>query len=278
MVPRPADGPVYDDFDGEIVAGYSFRRILTSYLGDPDRIRRGVDNGEQDVPFGSNNNIDAANAEVFCGAGDGFHVTAYDQKGSANLTAASAGEQPKLVVAGVFALNDASIFDDTANQLLFEASGLGFTSFPISLFAWFKTSSSPQFTFIATLSDTTDNNSFIGMRFGAVAGDMQYVARFAGSNQDVSGSSGADDGTFRSAGQVVTSSQNQGFLDGVSEGTNAHADSMWTATSAIMGGLRTSTSLPGEGEWDGTISEVVFFNADMSGDMATINGFDRPLI
>jgi hypothetical protein len=65
------------------------------------RVRRSSDNAEQDIGF-VGNDLDTTTMESFCGAGDGFVVTWYDQSGNTNdATQATAVEQSQIVSSGV---------------------------------------------------------------------------------------------------------------------------------------------------------------------------------
>jgi len=80
---------------------YSLRKLRTAYSGNCIRVRRSSDNAEQDIGF-VGNNLDTASLLTFCGAGNGFVTTWYDQSGNANnTTQATAGSQPRIVASGV---------------------------------------------------------------------------------------------------------------------------------------------------------------------------------
>lgn len=59
------------------------RRLRTGYSGAVIRVRRSSDNAEQDFSgSGTTGAVDAAAVAAFCGAGDGFLTTIYDQSGN----------------------------------------------------------------------------------------------------------------------------------------------------------------------------------------------------
>jgi hypothetical protein len=65
------------------------------------RVRRSSDNTEQDIGYDSNNVLDTASLLTFCGAGNGFVTTWYDQSGNANnATQTTALNQPQIVSSG----------------------------------------------------------------------------------------------------------------------------------------------------------------------------------
>ena len=82
-------------------AAYSLRLLRTAYTGNCIRVRRSSDNAEQDFGFVANV-LDTASLLTFCGVGNGFVTTWYDQSGNANNgTQATAANQPQIVVSGV---------------------------------------------------------------------------------------------------------------------------------------------------------------------------------
>jgi len=105
---------------------YSFRNLWSSYSGSCLRVRRSSDNAEQDIGFRSDGWIDAVSLLAFCGAGNGFVKTWYDQGSLANnLTQSTSANQPSIVVSGALqtsaSYNLAVKFDGT-NDLLVSAS------------------------------------------------------------------------------------------------------------------------------------------------------------
>ena len=81
-------------------AAYSLRKLRSAYSGNCIRVRRSSDNTEQDFGF-VNNVLDTASLLSFCGAGNGFVTTWYDQSGNTkNTTQSTAANQPRIVNAG----------------------------------------------------------------------------------------------------------------------------------------------------------------------------------
>jgi hypothetical protein len=95
----PAPSLLLDTYTGAAV-GYSLRQLRTAYTGAAIRVRRSSDNTEQDFGF-VNNVLDTASLLTFCGAGNGFVTTWYDQSGNANnATQTTALNQPQIVSSG----------------------------------------------------------------------------------------------------------------------------------------------------------------------------------
>ena len=81
-------------------AAYSLRLLRINYTGFAIRVRRSSDNTEQDIGF-IGNNLNTSALTSFCGAGNGFVTTWYDQSGNArNATQTTAASQPQIVSSG----------------------------------------------------------------------------------------------------------------------------------------------------------------------------------
>jgi hypothetical protein len=86
-------------------AAYSLRKLRAAHTGSAVRIRRSSDNAESDIGF-LNNEFDSAAAQTFCGAGNGFITTWYDQSGNGlNATQTTAANQYEIISSGVIYTN-----------------------------------------------------------------------------------------------------------------------------------------------------------------------------
>jgi hypothetical protein len=115
-------------------AAYSLRKLRTAYTGSAIRVRRSSDNTEQDIGF-SGENLDTAALTSFCGSGDGFVTTWYDQSGNANnITQSTAAKQPQILLNGNLYLNQSKpyiFFSDSAINALSANMTLNYTAFSI---------------------------------------------------------------------------------------------------------------------------------------------------
>jgi hypothetical protein len=144
MPKAAASTPLLLDTYSGAAAAYSLRLLRTAYTGNAIRVRRSSDNAEQDFGF-SSNVLDTASLLTFCGVGNGFVTTWYDQSGNArNVTNATALNQPRIVNAGsIETLNGKpSVFFDGSNDRLNS-----------SAFTW-----GTAFTFIGAFSTVDTNN------------------------------------------------------------------------------------------------------------------------
>ena len=99
MPKAPPPSLLLDTYPSAAVA-YSLRKLRTDYSGNAIRVRRSSDNTEQDFGF-SGNDLDTASLLTFCGVGDGFVTTWYDQSTNANnATQATAANQAQIVLNG----------------------------------------------------------------------------------------------------------------------------------------------------------------------------------
>lgn len=123
----PAFTGLLDTYSGA-TAAYSLRKLRSAYSGNCIRVRRSSDNTEQDFGF-VNNVLDTASLLTFCGAGNGFVTTWYDQSGNAyNTTQSTAANQPQIVSSG------AMITTNGKNSIKFDGSNdfLATTGTPFS--------------------------------------------------------------------------------------------------------------------------------------------------
>ena len=81
-------------------AAYSLRKLRTDYSGSAIRVRRSSDSAEQDIGF-DGIHLDTASLLSFCGVGDGYVTTRYDQSGNGcDATQSSANAQMRIVSSG----------------------------------------------------------------------------------------------------------------------------------------------------------------------------------
>jgi hypothetical protein len=91
--------PIADTYTSPY-AGYSVRKLISSYSGSAIRVRKDGTTEEQDIGFDANGNLDTSSLLSFVGSGDGVVTKWYDQIGSSDAVQATASEQPLIVSAG----------------------------------------------------------------------------------------------------------------------------------------------------------------------------------
>ena len=88
-------------------AAYSLRALNSAYTEPLVKVRRSSDSAELDVYANFDGTLNEDAILSFCGAGDGFVSTWYDQSGQDNdATQGDASAQPKIVDAGVIITNE----------------------------------------------------------------------------------------------------------------------------------------------------------------------------
>lgn len=96
-IASPAGAPLLLDTYTGAAAAYSLRQLRTG-VTNVVRVRRSSDNTEQDFTAAQ---VTDGTLTAFCGAGDGFVRTWYDQSGNdRNMQQASSSNQPLLVTSG----------------------------------------------------------------------------------------------------------------------------------------------------------------------------------
>ena len=157
-------------------AAYSVRKLRTAYSGSAIRVRRSSDNAEQNIGFTALGNLDESALTSFCGSGNGFVTTWYDQSGNArNATQTTAANQPQIVSVGNV------ILEASKPTLQFDGADDFFTnttiniSQPITRFTTAKkTSSTKQSVF----SDSNTTNRFILYSGGSGDNNGLFVASY----------------------------------------------------------------------------------------------------
>jgi hypothetical protein len=169
------------DAYGGAAAAYSLRQLSANYGGAVVRVRRSSDNTEQDF---TTTQVTDGTLTTFCGAGDGFVRTLYDQSGNANNAGqATSASQPQIVSAGSLILEASKpvMRFDGSDDFLLQVNN--------------TTINQPFTTVIATKRNSgssTDQNIFRSPSAGAVLywiGNSGNLAAFAGSVYDSSSSS-----------------------------------------------------------------------------------------
>jgi len=96
------------------------RRLRTGYTSNIIRVRRSSDNTESDFGYLANGAVDVAAVAAFCGAGDGFLTTVYDQSGSGrNLIQTTTTRQPQVVSSGTAVVQNSRLvaaYDGSTNN------------------------------------------------------------------------------------------------------------------------------------------------------------------
>jgi hypothetical protein len=184
------------DLYPDAAAAYSLRKLRTAYAGSAIRVRRSSDNTEQDIGFTALNVLDEAALTTFCGVGNGFVTTWYDQSGNArNATQATAANQPRIVNSGVVELqiDKPALRFILANQQFLRTSTFNLNT-PINSFSVFK------YTFL---------NGFV---FDGVSVNRHRIYTSTTTIMTLFGSDGKDNLTYNDASGVINKNYLSDFL------------------------------------------------------------------
>ncbi len=251
--------PLLLDLYPNAAAAYSLRKLRTDYTGSAIRVRRSSDNTEQDIGFVSGN-LDTVALLVFCGVGNGFVTTWYDQSGNArNATQTTAANQPRIVNSGVVDLdnskpsllfNGSSQFFNTGNKLLANNTSL-----------------------IAAFNFTRENavGAIVGQWQSGISGRMAFT-----SNQNIIGSESPNFLNFFNSSEIGTqnivapANMNLIFWN-IQTGTGNYkvfnnGQNKYNATiTTIATTINTAIGIMGEpallNYYDGKISEIIIYNS-----------------
>lgn len=266
-----------DDYPNA-TAAYSLRKLRTPYTGSAIRVRRSSDNAEQDIGFTALGDLNTSALTSFCGAGNGFLTTWYDQSGNArNATQSTAGNQPQIVSGGsVLTLNGKPTvrFNKAANQNLYNASVsvsgaatfslVSAITFPVTFWSYafgigsYSPSSGFQFS-PSAYSNANDwilgDSIFVGNGYSST----QYPRFISSGPQYLSGAQALTLGVLSSTNAIL-------YKD-----NSAMPTRISTATSvASASGLYIGTNNLGEA-FPGDIQQLILWGSDRTSQVSNIN-------
>ena len=250
VFPKPTPY-LLDTYEGA-AAAYSLRRLRSAYTGPAVRVRRASNNDELDIYFNADGSLDTATLEAFCAGTDGFVKVWYDQgQGGNDATQGATGAQPQIVSSGsIIPENGLPSLDFDGSNSYMEATGVTTTQ-PTTL------------SFVATMDG--DSLYFFD---GDDATDRQaafnsgvYYSAFAGVTQG--------SGLAFVAGLQVNMFALFNDTAGVLYANNTGGEPKDMGTNTLSG-LDIGQRYNNAQRMDGRFQELIFWNADHSGDRTTI--------
>jgi hypothetical protein len=260
---------------------YSIRLLRTAYAGNCMLVRRSSDNTSQAIGF-VGGTLDTATLLTFCGVGNGFVVTWYDQSGSGrDVTQATTTLQPQIVASGVVNFVTGAVpgvlFNQTAPALLANSS------------PWMTNNAGGiSASIVANVSNNT-SAGFCGLIWEGASGtapqyapiygvnaqgnELSYTLRNdAGSNIVAAIQLGTPNfftGSLHTGLVTDSGSSVLAYVDGtVGTADNYTRAGTFTPTSFAIGALNRSTPVQGT---NGTMAEIVAFTSVLgSTDRATL--------
>jgi hypothetical protein len=247
-------GPL--DVVGNAAVAYSLRDLSSTYLGPVVRVRRSSDGVEQDF---TSDQVADGTLTTFCGAGDGFVRTWYDQSGNTNnASQTTTSLQPQIVASGGLIITDGTpglrfAVDNTDNDIHLSLGS--FTqSQPLSIFAAANRISALN----RQVLYTNSNASF--QIAGHVTADVRITA-----------------GTILNYQIAATTGKqlHTGIFNGTSSvaAFNGTATTGNTGTGAILTGSRISGFSPSTNigySWIGSVYELIIYPTDQTSNRTTI--------
>ena len=118
--------PLLLDVYTNAAVAYSLRKLRKAYNGSAIRVRRSSDNTEQDIGFTGSNVLDTSALTTFCGSGNGFVTTWYDQSlNGINATQTTAVSQPQIISSGsVLTLNQNAAINFNGSNFYRSSNGV----------------------------------------------------------------------------------------------------------------------------------------------------------
>jgi len=232
---------------------YSLRQLRTGYSGPAIRVRRSSDDTEQDIYF-LNGILDTVSLLAFCGAGNGFVRTWYDQSGfGRHAQQTTNADQPQIVSSGAVITQGSKPAIDflgtkgfTAYSALYATAPSGFNTFCVA-----SPGASGSFRGLFSPGSSVTQH----MLLSQLTSDGVWGS-FSTSGQPASG-------TFntRSLLEMQSADGETGDFFFNNSGAGSFATSIGQST--LIGGA------PGQ-KHDGTIQEIIYFESNQAPVRATI--------
>jgi hypothetical protein len=235
-------------------AAYSLRK-LSGAVSNVVRVRRASDNDEQDFTAAE---VSDGTLESFCGVGDGFVETWYDQSGNGNdATQSVAASQPKIVDGG--SLVSGGLDFDGVNDLLNTSVIPTDVATMIGVAEWDANASSQ--TIIGARDSANQRSHLIQSSagfatMGVAAASITGSAITQNTTYLIFGSYNGSTRLLSTDGSVVTDEL----------GTNPSN----TTYGYSLGALNTAGT--NDFFMDGTLAEVIVYNSDQSANRTAIEG------
>lgn len=243
-------------------AAYSLRLLNPDYTGSAIRVRRSSDDTEQDIGF-SGNGLDTSALETFCGVGDGFVVTWYDQSGNGNdATNATEAEQPKIVSSGsTITENGKPAIDYSGNTKNLVSVYTGSANVSLFMAAYFTMSTTQRYIFLSNIryDSPTDNAGFgLDVRGDSANDPFRFIFFDDGLNtiEENNPTSGQYIKSFIIGGGTANV-----YTDGSLDGTGSYTIGS-DPTNLIMGATNFSPEMKAQ--------EILIWNTDQSSNRTSI--------
>lgn len=248
---------------------YSLRKLRVGYTGNAIRVRRSSDNTEQDIGFTSAGLLDTSALLTFCGSGNGFVRTWYDQSGNGiDSTQTNLSSQPQIVSSGSVLTRNSrpTMVFDGVNDKLATASALPINQIPMTMLTLSYITVNSNFYFIAGGADFATGN---GYQYATALLLNNYYSEF---KAVVSSPQASEIYVTKSANHAILTNIVQGttqylYLNGSLGGSKSIALASAASTIPLnIGGSSTN------GAWfAGEINEVIVYPTGKVADVSAMN-------
>jgi hypothetical protein len=233
-------------------AAYSLRK-LSGAVSNVVRVRRASDNSEQDFTAAE---VSDGTLESFCGVGDGFVETWYDQSGNANdATQATTTAQPKIVSAGSLV-----------------SGGLDFDGVDDVLGTSLVPPNAATLIGVANWDVEDQTTMIIGAR--DLSNKRSYIAQASSGNSSIGVSSSLlADGDIVAGDDYLLFGVHSGLTRLLSTNGSVISDSLGSDPNNTIQGYSVgalNTAGTNGAFMDGTLAEVIVYNSDQSANRVAI--------
>lgn len=255
-----------DEYGGA-AAAYSLRNLTILSDAPVVRVRRSSDNTEQDLTAAQ---VTDGTLITFCGAGNGFVRTWYDQSGNGNHVVQTAtGSQPQIIVSGELNLlntkpalkfNGSTTFLSGGNIL-----NIGSNSFNTFVF-----------------SELSNNNTLIAKgllgglaaryNLGTFSGNTSCLFTTTASN-DLSATTATLYGKALYSSQVINGSSNKLFVNDVERASTAvpSYSNLSNSSRFLVGAYNDGTDTGQVSYLNGSMCELIMYFSNQSGSRSAIS-------
>jgi len=260
--------PLLLDVYPSAAAAYSLRKLRSGYAGSAIRVRRSSDNTEQNIGFDANDNLDTSALTTFCGSGDGFVTTWYDQSGNGiNATNTTAANQPQIVNAGSIILQNSkpTLQGDGTNSFL--RFSLGSTAVPTSAFYCSQRNSGTGYTYDWAIGQSGWSSPLSAMSSGWFSGS-QDAFEWSGAAVHQDGTQALNTFYLKSMLNLTGATKLLFYKNNVSQTIGQPSGSITTDGNGAIFSDSSSGSLQ---RFAGNISEYILYKSDQTTNVNGIN-------
>jgi hypothetical protein len=262
-----ASGTLLLDLYPNAAAAYSLRKLRTAYAGSAIRVRRSSDNTEQNIGFVAGE-LDTVSLLAFCGVGNGFITTWYDQSGNAkNATQTTAANQPQIVSSGSVVTQNSkpSIQGDGINYFL--TNNLGSTNVPVSTFIASVRTSGTGYTYDWAMGQSGWATALSAMSSGLEVNTQNFF-QWSGNTLHLDGTSTLNIFYLKSILNLTSAPRLLFYKNNVSQTISQPSGAISTDGIGAIFADASSSRLQ---RFAGKISELIIYKSDQNSNVNAIN-------